>query len=61
MIHVYPLNDVREHDTESTLCPCKPRIDWSGPEAIVVHHAWDHREVHEELERLGIGVPCQSA
>ena len=60
MIHVYPVNDVREHDLESTMCECNPRIDWSGAEALVIHNAWDCREIHEELERLGFGEPCLS-
>ncbi len=54
MIHVYPLNDLKEHELEGTMCPCGPRIDWTNPEAIVIHNAWDLREVNEELETLKI-------
>jgi hypothetical protein len=48
MIHVYPLNDLGEHDTESTMCECEPRIDWDQPEAIVIHNSFDGRELEEE-------------
>lgn len=49
MIHVYPLNDLREHDTEeSTLCDCGPRVDLSDDgEMIVVHNSYDGREFQE--------------
>jgi hypothetical protein len=47
MIHVYPLNDLREHDLESTMCECEPRIDWDQSEAIVIHNSFDGRELEE--------------
>ncbi len=59
MLHVYPLNDEQGHDTDSTMCPCSPRIEWADPvtgeahaEALVIHNAFDHREIVEEAERL---------
>jgi len=45
MIHVYPKNDWIEHETEGTMCPCEPRIDWKL--GIVVHNALDKREEKE--------------
>ena len=26
-IHTYPINDLKPHDTESRLCPCRPRVE----------------------------------
>lgn len=46
--HVYPVNDLKEHDTESKTCHCQPRIDWKHQ--IVIHNAYDLREVKEYLD-----------
>lgn len=48
MIHVYPLNDELEHDTDTTMCWCDPFLDTKQQELIVVHHAADCRELIEE-------------
>ena len=48
-IHVYPLNDRREH-VLSVNCPCKPEVEVEGAIVIVTHRAWDHRDFFEELE-----------
>lgn len=45
-IHVYPIDDVLDHNTESDCCGCKPRIE----DGVVIHHAYDQREVIEQLE-----------
>jgi hypothetical protein len=39
---VYPLNDLREHDTEGN-CWCDPTDD----EGLRVHHSMDRREDYE--------------
>ena len=59
MIHVYPVNDTKPHDLESAACPCGPRVEFWHPvtgqhysEGIVIHRAWDAREVVEEAEEL---------
>jgi len=59
MIHVYPVRDEREHELRGTMCPCGPRVEWNDPvtreahvEALVVHRAFDCREVIEEAERI---------
>ncbi len=44
-VHVYPINDLKYHDTESLNCECSPEIDWN--ENIVIHNAWDIREAQE--------------
>lgn len=58
MWHVLPVNDEREHE-ETTTCPCHPAVLWNDPEtgeayaeALVVHNAFDCREVVEEAERI---------
>lgn len=54
-IHVYPLNDLIEHDIDSDAadceCPCNPRIDWIDEdtglplnEPVIVHNAIDGRK-----------------
>ena len=44
--HVYPLNDLIEHNTNELECPCNPRIDFN--DKIVIHSAMDRREVFEK-------------
>lgn len=49
--HVYPVNDKKSHDIESFLCDCDPEIDWNNQ--IVIHNAWDMREVQEFINAQG--------
>ena len=49
-IHVYPLNDIRDHDLEGTMCECQPRVEFDIG-ILVIHNAWDFREVNEEMKR----------
>lgn len=72
MIHVYPLNDLREHDTgETTMCWCQPRVEFKDPEtgepyaeALVIHSSADGRELVEQAEgiinKAGSDKSCQS-
>ena len=46
--HVFPLNDVVEHDTSGGDCICDPRIEEGG--LIVIHHSLDGREQREHRE-----------
>jgi hypothetical protein len=51
-VHVYPINDLVEHDTDGGECICGPRekpvkaedgsVDW-----LIVHHSLDGREFAE--------------
>jgi hypothetical protein len=50
MVHVYPVNDTREHELEGTCCWCEPHVDWDQPEAVVVHNSADGRELREKRE-----------
>lgn len=49
-LHVYPVNDLREHVTEGEACWCQPEIDDSGDEQLVIHNALDQRECYETGE-----------
>ena len=50
-MHVYPVNDLIEHDTESEDCICGPRTDFvqtdHGDGYIILHHSLDGREINE--------------
>ena len=48
MIHVVPINDLREHDTECA-CWCNPTV---VDEAVVVHNSMDERETYEKGRKL---------
>ena len=51
MVHVYPLNDLREHDLQSADCACNPRLlIIQGSGMVVVHNAFDAREVLEQFD-----------
>lgn len=46
MYHVLPLNDIKEHQEEST-CHCQPKVKIEGGEMICIHNAFDKRELKE--------------
>ena len=46
-VHVYPLDDLKEHETESRLCPCRPKVEQCGENFVVIHNSWDGRELAE--------------
>lgn len=50
MMHVYPLDDIYEHDTEGTGCACQPKIEIVSGELLVIHNSWDGREFLEPQE-----------
>jgi len=47
IIHVLPVNDLKEH-VEETTCECRPRVEVVEGGMIAVHHAWDNREIAEQ-------------
>jgi len=49
-LHVVPLGDLREHETERT-CWCRPRLEIEGAYWILVHNSLDGREAFEEGRR----------
>lgn len=46
--HVYPINDLKEHETEGFLCHCGPKILAVGGGWLVIHHSYDGRETNFE-------------
>jgi hypothetical protein len=46
-IHVYPIEDLMEHTTDSADCPCDPRVEVDGARLIVIHNSYDGRESRE--------------
>ena len=49
-MHIYPTNDLKPHDTESSDCECLPFIDVMNQ--IIIHNSWDGREIIEQAEVL---------
>jgi hypothetical protein len=47
-VHVYPENDLREHVTVGTDCPCDPMVEVVGANLLIIHYAFDHREIVEQ-------------
>jgi len=45
--HVYPVDDLREHETDGETCWCNPTCDEDG---ICVHNSLDQREKYETGE-----------
>ena len=48
-INVLPVNDLKEH-IEGVNCECVPRVEVEGAYLIIVHNAYDHREIIEQIE-----------
>jgi hypothetical protein len=46
-VHVYPVDDLAEHDTESENCPCGIRVIEESHGRVIVHSSFDGRERHE--------------
>ena len=46
--HVYPVADLKEHDTEGSLCWCHPSIEAGGQ--LIIHNSMDQRERYETGE-----------
>ncbi len=57
--HVYPVNDARPHDTESGgTCECEPKVEFlDNGDTLVIHNAWDGREIIEQLESEPLSPP----
>lgn len=52
-LHVYPLSDKLEHNTESNLCLCNPRTE-PQPDGtyLIIHNSFDGREYQEKKTLL---------
>lgn len=51
MIHILPINDLQEHEEETT-CKCEPRVIFENGEMIVVHNSFDGREAVEMANEI---------
>lgn len=59
--HVFPVNDLVEHETDGGDCVCGPRTEYVDGEWIIVHHALDGRE-HSEPDHDRYECPlCSDA
>lgn len=46
--HVYPVNDLIDHETDGDDCPCGPTVEFmEGGGQVVIHHSLDNREAKE--------------
>lgn len=56
MTHIYPINDLQEHEMSST-CFCNPQIkDAANGELLCVHNSLDGREAVEVANELLNGI-----
>lgn len=43
--HVFPTNDIKEHNTEDTTCDCEPISETQpGGDILIIHNSYDGRE-----------------
>lgn len=48
-VHVYPLNDAKEHVQRGEYCHCAPQVrKQEDGSVVVVHNAYDGREFYEQ-------------
>ena len=47
MLHVYPIDDIEEHNTDDTACWCVPEITEQYGQIIIIHNAFDGRTLKE--------------
>jgi len=53
--HVYPVSDLKEHILEGVDCHCNPTVKVVGDALIIIHNAYDHREVIEQANEIIYG------
>lgn len=51
-INIYPLNDEQEHVLEGTSCPCCPEYKPADGGDLIVHSAFDGRDLVEQAEEI---------
>ena len=50
-VNILPKNDTKEH-TEGATCECKPVVEVHGFSLLIIHNAFDNREILEEIEEM---------
>lgn len=59
-VNVYPLDDIGEHVLDVS-CSCGPSVEVIGAHLLIVHNAFDHREIIEQaIEILNKKAPDHS-
>lgn len=63
-VHVYPVNDVVEHDTDTDECPCGPTLEAVSNDDgsygwVLTHHSMDGREF-AEADYSGPSMPTEA-
>jgi hypothetical protein len=52
MFAIVPTNDIRDHKDYDTTCECEPKVVFENGEMIIIHNAFDQREIIEELNEI---------
>jgi hypothetical protein len=52
MIHILPIDDLEPHIESGTSCKCNPKVEIEEGELIVIHNAFDLREVVEKVKSI---------
>ena len=50
-LHVYPIDDKKEHTLIGADCDCDPTKEVNGANLLIIHNAYDFREIAEELNK----------
>jgi len=50
--HITPTDDKKAHKEEGTLCECEPKVKIENGEMIVIHNAFDYREMIEQTKEV---------
>jgi len=50
--HVYPVQDIKEHNIHSFDCPCHPEIKSDSFNMIIIHNSFDGREGVEWVNEI---------
>lgn len=56
-LHVLPINDIRLHEESGETCHCNPRVQKDENGTLVIHNAFDGREMFESGADLHDGAP----
>lgn len=49
MIHIIPVNDLKDH-IEETTCGCLPSVIFEEGEMLIIHNSYDKRELIEKIK-----------
>lgn len=50
-INILPINDIQTH-SHHALCPCNPKIDTENNNFIIIHNAFDGRDLEEARKEI---------